>query len=238
MTTLRTAFIFTLVLFGYSSVAQNGKLKFSINPGHNYEIRINQDSIVSVRELELSEGRHDIQIWAPTYNIIDTAVTIVAGQDQTLMIQLSRSSEWLTWDVQYREERKKKMPLTVVSTAIGVAGIVFGGFKYNQYRQSHLTNLDLVERYENAASPSTIVQIKQDLDDNLKLTKKSQWGAVVGTVSGVVGLVGMIYLNKKIDLHDAPGWEDKEGLRFHDLSYQYFPEQIGGFHGLNLTLKF
>jgi hypothetical protein len=238
MRLLRSAFTITLILLSYSIIAQTGMVKFSINPGHNYEIKINQDSIVSVREMELPAGRHELQIWAPTYNMIDTAVTVVAGQEQTLLIQLARSSEWLAWDTQYREDRKKRIPLTIVSSTIGVAGIVFGGIKYNQYRQSHLTNLDLVERYENAASPSTIVDIKQDLDDNLLLTKKSQRGAVVGTLAGVVGLVGMIYFNKKIDVHEVPDWEDKQGLRFHDLSYQYFPEQSGGFHGLSLTLKF
>lgn len=228
----------TLITLAQFAVSQTGTVRFSINPGHNFEVKIDGDTIVTARTLELTTGRHELSIWAPTYDVLDTAVTIKAGVEKSIIFELERSSEWLEWDQDYRESRKRRIPLTTISTSVGVAGIVFGGWKYNQYRQSHLTNLDLVEQYENEVTPNKLIEIKQELDDNLVVTKKRQNGALIGTAVGITGLLGMVYFNKKIDVHELPEWEDKQGIKFHDLSYLYFPDHTGGLHGFSLTMKF
>ncbi|MCB0761261.1 MAG: hypothetical protein KDC12_07015 [Flavobacteriales bacterium] len=205
-----------IMLFCHSANGQSGgTVKFIVNPGHDYAVKFDNDSIARVRSCHLPNGAHHIQIWAPGYDIFDTLLVVNEGEEHVVKAMLRHPQEWNTW-------RKESKSFTVQQgwQKVGLIGanVLFVGnavYQWNRYKTLHNNIERITELYDATYDPSEIQELKIDLSQNQDKMKRQQWVTYSSLGASVVTTVAMSWLLWKAGQKEAPVYEDKAKVRFY-----------------------
>lgn len=81
-----------------SSVGQKtGVLKFIINPGHEYKVKMDNDSIWAKNYVSALQGAHEVTIWSPGYFPVDTVLSVSANDTSVVLIYLKKKPEYSSY---------------------------------------------------------------------------------------------------------------------------------------------
>ncbi len=188
---ISSIFIFTL-LFGHSSAQQTdgGKIVFTILPFESI-VQIDDSVFYGVPSMQiLNSGKHEIKIWSPMHDLVDTTVEIIRDSLITLRIFLRYSDEYRD----FLNEKMKKYQNSVFKLVIlpklsfipeiafftSTATIAKGQAKKNSGFALHQSSI-----YNSVVSPSAIDSARNSFE---KYRRK--YNRNVTTVNGCyVGLM-------------------------------------------------
>jgi len=216
-----------------------GKLRLLVDPGHDYAFVLDGKHRMQSRELDLLEGNHRLQIWAPTRIIVDTTVFVRGGSTRELLIRLPFSPEYLAHEQSVRKFRERMWLQKALPTAATVGAGAWTLAAYLKYAKTG-KQLDADEElYRSSSDPGEIAELKyQRLPDHQEEFKKANTMLVISGSVFVLAAAGTIWSYIHAGNAPAPTFDDKERVRFDGLVWVPSPDGSGTWlAGITLPLR-
>ena len=222
-----------------ASAQSTGKLRLMVDPGHDFAFVLDGKHRMQSREVDLLEGNHRLQIWAPTRTIVDTTIYVRAGSTRELMVRLPYSEAYVQHQQDVRKFRErlwlqKALP-TIATVGVGTWTLL----SYLKYAKAG-EQLDTDEAfYRSSADPSDIAELKQvTIPEHKDDFRKAR---TMLTISGSVfalAAAGTIWSYIRAGNAPAPTFDDKERIRFDGLVWVPSPDGSGTWlAGITLPLR-
>ncbi len=223
-----------LLLVG--SAQSTGTLRMLIDPGHDFSFIVDKKHRMQQREITLTEGLHDLTIWAPTRVIVDTAVFVIANRTSDLVVRLPYSQEYVAYRTELgRYQTKKRWVRTAPLLALA-GGLVWTGIAIGTYGNAK----DVLEAdqkaYDINVDPTAIGTLKNSTipahNDDLKQARTNLYVASAFTA---LSAGAAWYISRRTAKWDRPIFDDKEKVRFDGLAW--LPDNSGGIFMAGLTIN-
>lgn len=224
MGTLRRIILLIACFSITPTFAQNtGTLRLVVDPGHDFEFIVDRKHRLKQREIKLTEGLHDLSIWAPTRSIVDTVVFVIADRTSDLVVRLPYSTEY----VDYRHalsEYTSARRLRAVSPIILAAGLIWTGVSYGTYSNAHDRLEADREQYETSVDPGLINRLKDvDIPTHKDDFSKARTSLYMGVALTAVGAGVLWYVRSTTKDLQRPVFDDREKVRFDGIAWQPVP---------------
>jgi len=217
----RPLIVAAALLCGALSHAQyDGKVRFQVDPGHDYQLRIDGGKMMQVRELDLSPGLHRVSVWAPGRMVKDTSLTVVQDRMIDFRVSLAYNPEYVNYlreKGKYDRRMKRARGIPLLATA------ATGALAYVSYR-GHVrayNRLDsLVSEYGRAMEPTRVTWLKQEAIPEAKADlKTSRRNVAVTTALSLACVGGTILMFKRSAKWDRPTFDDGQRVIFESLAW-------------------
>lgn len=222
------------------AIAQTtGQLRLVVDPGHDFQVILDGAHRMQERVLDLSEGNHRLQLWAPTRRIVDTTVYVRAGSSRELVVRLPYSAEYLEYQYalgrfRKREWLSKALPTVATAGALGWATASY--VAYSKAGQQLRNDKDL---YNTSSNPGEIAELKDDRipahQDDFRRSK-----VMLGVSTGVFAVAAAytVWSYHRANKTPLPLFDDKEKVRFDGLVWLPGPDGRGVWAaGLTIPLR-
>ncbi|HMQ74946.1 MAG TPA: hypothetical protein PKE21_00680 [Flavobacteriales bacterium] len=239
---LIAAFLFTgaFCCFVGPAIAQTtGQLRLVVDPGHDFQVILDGAHRMQERVLDLPEGNHRLQLWAPTRRIVDTTVYVRAGSSRELVVRLPYSAEFIEYQYalgrfRKREWLSKALPSVATAGALGWATASYVAYSKAGQQLRNDKNL-----YNTSADPGEIAELKNDRipahQDDFRRSK-----VMLGVSTGVFAVAAAytIWSYRRADRTPLPLFDDREKVRFDGLVWLPGPDGRGVWAaGLTIPLR-
>lgn len=219
------------------AIAQTtGQLRLVVDPGHDFQVVLDGTHRLQERVLELSEGNHRLQLWAPTRRIVDTTVYVRAGSSRELMVRLPFSPEFLDHQQEVKRFRERLWLNKALPTVATVGTAAWTTVSYLNYRKAGRQLQEDKDLYSTSADPGEIAELKDERlpahQDDFRRSK-----VMLGVSTGVfaVAAAWTIWSYRRADRTPLPVFDDKEKVRFDGLVWLPGPDG-GGVWAAGLTI--
>lgn len=236
MRSLRSAFSLVgccLLLLG--SAQSTGTLRMLVDPGNDFSFIVDKKHRMQQREITLTEGLHDLTIWAPTRKMMDTAVFVIANRTSDLVVRLPYSQEYVTYRAELgRYQTKKRWSRSAPLFALA-GGFIWTGIAIGKYGKAK-DELEADRKdYDINVDPTAINTLKNgtipEHNDDLKQARTNLYAASAFTA---LSTAATYYIARRTAKWDRPVFEDKEKVRFDGLAW--LPDDRGGVFMAGLTI--
>ncbi|MBK8338785.1 MAG: hypothetical protein IPK99_01640 [Flavobacteriales bacterium] len=216
-----------------------GKLRLLVDPGHDFAFVLDGKHRMQSRELDLLEGNHQLQIWAPQRIIVDTTIYVRGGSTRELFIRLPYSPEYVAHEQNVRKFRERMWLQKALPTAVTVGAGAWTLAAYLKYAKAG-KQLDTDEElYQTSADPSEIAELKyQNIPEHQDDFKKANTMLIISGSVFALAAAGTIWSYLRAGNTPAPTFEDKERVRFDGLVWVPSPDGSGTWlAGITLPLR-
>ncbi len=223
-----------LMLLASAVSAQQGCVRIFVKPGNDFYVIIDGDTPVQVHMVTLDSGKHDISIWAYGHEIMDTSLTVLAGDTSKAFFVLRKSDEFVAFSEKMEKYNSRKAALQVYPAGLLAVGVVTSGVFFVQQR-SRKAEFDAMEiNYAESVDPIEILELKQEMESIALKQNKSLSAFQVAWPLTVVAATLTYFGFRKSNKMDRPEYEDKNSVVFKGLSYN---NEQGWRLGLAINLK-
>jgi hypothetical protein len=211
----------------------SGALRFLVEPGHSFKVRVDGAPAVQVRELTLGRGTHELRIWAPGHLSVDTMVTVIEGQRADLVLKLPVDPEHQRYArelIKY-QGMKRRVLLLPAATLAGVAYTISSLSKHNR-AVNELNGLQAV--YDRSFMPIEIQRLKdEEMTRSRSEADKYSKRVVLGSVAtSSLAAASIFFILKSVR---APRPVLNDGARLHFEGAAWLPSPTGGTMVFNLS---
>lgn len=225
---VRAGSLMAAMVCAWPLVAQEkGEVRLHIAPYEGMQYLLNGVERGDARVLTLPPGDHRFAIWAPDRAIVDTTVTVVAGQALDLRKVLPMSPDYLAYRAarsKYNGRRLAWRGIPLLCTAVGGVFTVVSLNKQNTtYEALEAAEAD----YASLRDPAAIAKLKESIIPARLDDHKAARGQLLaaGTFTGLA-VGATIYGFIRAAKLEKPAYEDREKVRFEGLAWQ--PGRAGG----------
>ena len=234
MRTITLLFTFAAVLL---SRAQNtGTLRLLVDPGHNFEFIVDKKFRMQQREIKLTEGLHDMSLWAPERMVVDTMVFVVADRTSDLVVRLPFSPEYVTYRKEMAQYQQKKRWTRAAPLLVLAGGLTWTAISAMQYgKAKDVLDADR-ENYTINADPRAIEALKAEtIPAANKELKNARTQVYLASGFSVVSAAAAWYFIHRTNTWERPLFEDKQKVKFDGLAW--VPSRDGGLFMAGLTIN-
>lgn len=232
--------LWTLCFLIRPAIAQTtGQLRLVVDPGHDFQVILDGAHRMQERVLDLSEGNHRLQLWAPTRRIVDTTVYVRAGSSRELVVRLPYSAEFLAHQQEVKRFRERLWLNKALPTVATVGAAAWTTAAYLDYRRAGRQLRDDKDLYTTSADPGEIAELKNDRipahQDDFRRSK-----VMLGVSTGVFAVAAAytIWSFRRADRTPLPLFDDREKVRFDGLVWLPGPDGRGVWAaGLTIPLR-
>ena len=230
-------YVVFVLLFALSqqSFAQQGKVRFFVNPGHNYRIQVDGQLQEATNVLTLDAGKHQVAVWAPDYNVKDTTIQVVADTTVTLVMCLRHTNAWYKHQEEYREWKqargmKRWPPVALIAAAATTALIT-----RDAMNTSHVEYIDLSfdARFATASRRAALQEDAALANDRFQRNRSAFIASSIATAGCIGWAIWGIRQSKKIA---PPSKKTANPWNLPDISLAPHPDG-GMLLGLRIQLK-
>ena len=222
-----------LLLIG--TAQSTGTLRMLIDPGHDFSFIVDKKHRMQQREITLTEGLHDLTIWAPTRRIVDTAVFVIANRTSDLVVRLPYSEEYVDYRTELGRYQTKKRWVRSAPIFALAGGLVWTGIAIGKYGNAR----DVLEadqkEYDINVDPTAINSLKEETipqhNDDLKQARTNLYAASAFTA---LSAAATYYVSRRTAKWSRPVFDDKEKVRFDGLAW--LPGSQGGLFMAGLSI--
>ncbi|MBK6542561.1 MAG: hypothetical protein IPG10_15005 [Flavobacteriales bacterium] len=228
-----------VLLCSSASAQSTGKLRLMVDPGHDFAFVLDGKHRMQSRELDLLEGNHRLQIWAPTRTIVDTTVYVRGGSTRELLIRLPFSPEYRAHEEELRKFRGRLVLQKALPTVVTVGAGAWTLAAYLKYAKAG-KQLDTDEElYRTSADPAEIAELKyQSIPEHQDDFKKANTMLIISGSVFALAAAGTIWSYLRAGNAPAPTFDDKERVRFDGLVWVPSADGHGTWlAGLTLPLR-
>lgn len=239
---LIAAFLFTgafCCFVGPAMTQTTGQLRLVVDPGHDFQVILDGAHRMQERVLDLPEGNHRLQLWAPTRRIVDTTVYVRAGSSRELTVRLPYSPEYLAHQQEVKRFRERLWLNKALPTVATVGAAAWTTVSYLNYRKAGRQLQDDKDLYNTSADPGAIAELKDERlpahQDDFRRSK-----VMLGVSTGVFAVAAAytIWSYRRADRTPLPVFDDKEKVRFDGLVWLPGPDGRGVWAaGLTIPLR-
>ena len=231
--------ILALLLCSQSIFSQDiGELKFTINPGHEYQVKVNGDTIWSDRFIELPVGEHQIEVWSPGYLPFDTTINVSADQTIEVFKELDMRDDYRVF-LATREQsiysHNRKVTASFVLTMVGTA---YTGFHFFRMRKDYNELPELRNLYETSSLTAVVQESKvkyyNTREDFFNKRQSFRISAALTVLSA--GLTFYLVEQRRKDL--LPVYEDNYKPHFESVGLGLIPVEEDDSFIPSFALKF
>jgi hypothetical protein len=233
---LRTILLLTLLLLLRAACGQDkGRVRFFIDPGHNFEYVLDSTERLNEKVLELTTGPHNFVFWAPSRAMVDTTILIDEGE-QSFYLRLPSSISYMAHQREMDSFRKKVFLQRSLPALLTLGAGVWAGVAFGRYSKANSDLENLYDRYQTENVPNRIRALKNEEIPAAKDefdSAKSQF--TIATSVFAFGVIGTAYAFHRTKGLEAPIFQDKAKLEFDGIVY--LPDNRGGMlhSGVRLT---
>jgi hypothetical protein len=219
---------------GQALAQGSGTLRLLVDPDKDFQFVVDKKHRMAQREITLTEGLHELSIWAPERMVVDTPVFVVANRTSDLVVRLPYSPEYKEYRnalAKYTNSRR----LRTFSPVVLVAGLVWTGASLGKYNRTH----DQLEAdrntYDTSMDPGLINKLKDvEIPAHKDDFKKARTSLYAGAALSVVGAGVLYWVRSSTKDLERPMFEDKEKVRFEGLTWHRLP--TGDVWGASLSI--
>lgn len=221
---MRKALLILALSFAFGLEGQNtSTIKFIIDPGHDYKVKVDNDTIWNSHYVTVSPGIHQYQIWAPGYVPVDTNLTTMANDTLEVFRRLEKTEEYASFLAEHDaivSGINKKQGASLLLTSVG---LVYSTVQYVKMRKEYGRLEDQVNVYYDsevtAITDRARVEHKSYVD-NFYSRRNTFRTAVVITGIGAVMTYVVFKKTRKIRL---PVYDDNYQFEFESLGLLQIP---------------
>lgn len=221
--------LWTLGLLVRPAIAQStGQLRLVVDPGHDFQVILDGRHRMQERVLDLSEGNHRLQLWAPTRRIVDTTVYVRAGSSRELVVRLPYSAEYLAHQQEVKRFRERLWLNKALPTVATVGAAAWTTASYLNYRKAGRQLQEDKDLYNTSSNPGAIAELKDDRipahQDDFRRSK-----VMLGVSTGVFAVAAAytVWSYHRANKTPLPLFDDKEKVRFDGLVWLPGPDGRG-----------
>lgn len=222
-----------LLLIG--TAQSTGTLRMLIDPGNDFSFIVDKKHRMQQREITLTEGLHDLTIWAPTRRIVDTAVFVIANRTSDLVVRLPFSEEYVAYRTELGRYQTKKRWVKSAPIFALAGGLIWTGIAVGKYSKAK----DVLEadqkEYDINVDPTAINSLKDETipqhNDDLKQARTNLYAASAFTA---LSAAATYYVSRRTAKWSRPMFDDKEKVRFDGLAW--LPGNQGGLFMAGLSI--
>lgn len=219
-----------LATAGTGTMAQTmGQLRLVVDPGHDFQVVLDGKHRLQERVLDLTEGNHRLQLWAPTRRIVDTTVYVRAGGSRDLIVRLPYAPEYVAHLQEMRHYRQRLWLNKALPTVATAGAAAWATAAYLGYRKAGRQLQDDRDLYNSSADPGEIAALKDELFPRHRedfRRSKVMLGVSTGVFAAAAAITVWAY--RRADRKPLPVFEDKEKVRFDGLVWLPGPDGRGG----------
>ena len=225
------------LLFAVSqqTFAQQGQLRFFVNPGHNFRIQVDGELQESTNVLTLDAGKHRISVWAPDYNVKDTTVNVLADTTVTLVMRLRHTTAWYKYQEDYRTWKQdrgmKRWPPMLLFVAASTTTIITRSAMNRAHREYIDLNFDA--RFAAASQRSALSTDAALANDRFKRNRTAFIGSSVLTAGCIAWAVIGFRQSKNMQ---PPTKKSNNPWKLPDISLAPHPDG-GLMMGMRITIE-
>ncbi len=223
---------------GPEAAAQTmGQLRLVVDPGHDFQVVLDGKHRLQERVLDLPEGNHRLQLWAPTRRIVDTTVFVRAGSSRDLLVRLPYAPEYLEHLKEMKRFRERMWLNKALPTVATAGAAAWATASYLTYRKAGRRLQDDRDLYEHSADPGEIAVLKDEVfPDHRADFRRSK--VMLGVSTGVFAVAAAVtvWAYRRADRRPLPVFDDREKLRFEGLVWLPGPDGLGGAWVAGLTI--
>lgn len=219
------------------SMAQNtGTLRMLIDPGNDFSFIVDKKHRMQQREITLSEGLHELTIWAPTRRMVDTAVFVIANRTSDLVVRLPYSQEYVDYRAELGRYQTKKRWMRTAPLVALAGGLIWTGVAIGKYGKAK----DVLEAdqkdYDINVDPAAIGALKEGtIPAHNEDLEKARTNLYLASAFTAVSAAATYYISRRTAKWERPIFDDKEKVRFDGLAW--LPSHSGGVFMASLTIN-
>jgi hypothetical protein len=235
MRMMRHFLLACILCWGGQTLAQgSGTLRLLVDPDKDFQFVVDKKHRMAQREITLTEGLHELSIWAPERMVVDTPVFVIANKTSDLVVRLPYSPEYKA----YRDELSKyntARRLRMFSPVVLVAGLVWTGASIGKYTSTHDQLETDRKTYDTSMDPALINKLKDvEIPAHKDEFRKARNSFYTGAALTVVGAGVLYWVRSSTKGLTEPTFEDKEKIRFEGLTWHRMP--TGDVWGASLSI--
>ena len=214
-----------------------GKLRLLVDPGHNYQFKVDGGLAQQVREIELLQGQHQFRFWAPGRLVIDTTLLVVPDRLTNATVRLPIDPVYTAYRMELRSYKRKRRAVRMLPIAITTVACVWTGNAWHRHNQAYHQLQDDRDSYATSVDPAYLVELKNETipqdQEELKSTRST---LVLATGVTALCAAGTIFSFVKSSKWERPVYKDGQKVIFDGLAFS--PALNGDGWMFNLALKF
>ena len=231
-------FVFLMLLALSVSGQKKGVLKFIVSPGHEYRVKMDNDSIWARNYVPAEAGPHEVTVWSPGYFPVDTTLSVSANDTSAVLIYLKKKPEYSGY---LRHRAATVATINRKQAPMVLATLVAAGFttvKYVGMRKEYNQLEGFISTYGRSDLSAVVVRARNDYEvtkEEYYDKRKTVRTAALATGAGLVLTYLVIKKTRKIRL---PVYEDKYKLEFETLGMRpgYEGDGMELFFGFSMKL--
>lgn len=206
-------------MFRTVSAQDSAAVRFLVDPGHSFKVRVNGGAVQQLREMRTVPGEHRFSFWAPGRLVADTSLTLPAGVRRDLILELPVDPEYLVYKEQLRRHkaRRRRAWLPALAT-LGVGVYTLDKVMAQRVAVDDLESIGT--KYMAMRDPNEIRQFKteelsarQDRADEL-----ARQALVGGVVLGVLATASVLVIARTYK-KEAPQPSQRTRMQFEGLAW-------------------
>ncbi|MCB0793882.1 MAG: hypothetical protein KDB88_04025 [Flavobacteriales bacterium] len=212
-----------------------GKVRLLVDPGDTYEFILDGTYRLQKREIELIEGPHRLQVWAPTRSIVDTTIQVKGGENMELLLRLPYAAEYGQYQQEMARFRRQQWLQRALPAAVTVGTGAFAVGSFLRYRNAYNDLQDAEASYATESVPREVTQLKEvTLPDRKDELQRSRTTFFVAGGVFALSAAATIYAFLRTGNVEPPAFQDKEKVRFDGLVW--VPGPTGGTWAAGATI--
>jgi hypothetical protein len=206
--------IFTCLL-SYSGIAQTGKVSLFVLPSTEYQVLVDEKDLYKNNTIFLSEGVHNIKIYAPGCYLFDTTITIAANKEVEIIKELSYTSDFLKFIEEDQQYENRLTLYKIPSAFITAGGILYSTIQFVEMQHNYDEIQALNNSYHTASSTDEIQGIKSKLilEKEEFASNKKAFNISIGATLLSAGVTALLW--RKANRMEVPQHLDKVKLQFN-----------------------
>ncbi len=232
-----------LALLAAAAVARaqgTGQVRLVVDPGHDFTFILDGSHRMQQRVIDLAEGTHRFQVWAPTRRIVDTTIYVRAGSSRELVMRLPYSPEFLAYQGEVRQHRQRMWLTKALPSFATLGAAAWTAVSVIRYDRAGRRLEEDAELYNTSADPGAIAELKDDLipvHQQEFRRSKVMLGVSAGVFTAAAACTVWSYL--RANRTPLPVFDDREKVRFDGLVWLPAADGVGGswLAGITIPLR-
>lgn len=223
------------ILFAGAGMAQSsGSLRLLVDPGSGFQFIVDKKHRMEQREVTLTEGLHELTIWAPQRMMVDTPVFVIADRTSDLVVRLPYSPEYLAYASDLSKFQRKRRRTRAIPIVTTVAGLAWSVGALDRYKTADEQLQQDQADYDLMVDPERIGQLKDvTMPEHKQEFKESRTEFYIASGVTLLSAAATWYVFRLTSGWERPVFEDKQKVLFDGLSWM--PSDHGGTWAVGLT---